>query len=416
MIVERRLNLDAISQKGSLLPPELETKPMDKRFEPWEKKLLAEQLYVLRSIYQECRLGTNQPFELQENYSAFIQYADYEFTQLIQETEITRHLEETGSIHICGRAQTSDEILCICNYLHLLESRGRYAPATYVTSYFPLERGDRYQRQKLTSSHKQEVAYDQKEILNNDIEESYIEMVPFIELVSLLENRGVRRIVQIDSHSPAFSYFSLKEGVHAVDLSAIPLMFRKAIEIDLLDKNKEYITVAGDDGAREMSLLGKDLLERNGYKHSFTLQGSKIKTLTSKTIGFDQKLLEQARGKIAIIIEDIISTGGTMLKTYEALMAAGVEKVIILATHPIFTGDALVNLDKPDLQIITTDSRKPLKDISKSGNITQVELLKLLPLITKFDQRDGDYWGLTGTLFLKELGLCLAPWQTYCNQ
>jgi len=46
-------------------------------------------------------------------------------------------------------------------------------------------------------------------------------------------------------------------------------------------------------------------------------------------------------GKIAVVVDDMISTGGTLVKASEALIKRGATEVYCLATHGIFAGDAI---------------------------------------------------------------------------
>ncbi|OGK64457.1 hypothetical protein A2313_03160 [Candidatus Roizmanbacteria bacterium RIFOXYB2_FULL_41_10] len=417
MNVEKGLDFSSVTQPNSLLPPEIQNRPLDDRFSSWEKLVLSQRLCDLRDSFPECRLPYNQSFNLQKN-ATFVQYPDYEFTLMVRDKELCELFNGTGSIHIVGRAQTANEVLCVCNLLSLIRSHGRFPPVTYVTSYFPLQRGDRYQQQKLTVSNQQQVAFDkyiQDKDTANGSEVAFTEMMPLAELIARLGNLGTKRIIQIDSHSPVFSFLALKEGLHVVDLSAIPLMFRAGIEAGLFTHQEQYIPVVGDDGAREMGLLGKEILTDLGFDCTDLLQGEKVKTLTSKEVSFNEKELTAVKGRIAVIVEDIISTGGTMLETYVKLKAAGAKKVIILATYPIFAKEALNNLNLSDLFIITTDGRTPVKDISQASNIIQVPILKHLDTIAEFDQKNGNYWDPESQDYLRKLGFCLAPWQTHCD-
>lgn len=63
------------------------------------------------------------------------------------------------------------------------------------------------------------------------------------------------------------------------------------------------------------------------------------------------------RGKIAILVDDMITTGGTLLKATEALIARGATEVYCVATHGIFAGDAIELLDaSPIEKIVITDT------------------------------------------------------------
>jgi ribose-phosphate pyrophosphokinase len=64
------------------------------------------------------------------------------------------------------------------------------------------------------------------------------------------------------------------------------------------------------------------------------------------------------RGKACVIIDDMISTGGTIRNAIDALVQAGArEQFIVAATHPVFTPEARKNLNHTSIrQIIVTDS------------------------------------------------------------
>jgi ribose-phosphate pyrophosphokinase len=52
----------------------------------------------------------------------------------------------------------------------------------------------------------------------------------------------------------------------------------------------------------------------------------------------------EVKGKDAIIFDDEISTGGTIIASAETLEKAGVRKIYVGATHPVLSGRAVKNL------------------------------------------------------------------------
>ncbi len=63
------------------------------------------------------------------------------------------------------------------------------------------------------------------------------------------------------------------------------------------------------------------------------------------------------KGRDCVVVEDIITTGGTVAKLALALRAQGANKVLIAATHPVLTGDAIDRLRKADVEeVIVTDT------------------------------------------------------------
>jgi ribose-phosphate pyrophosphokinase len=62
-------------------------------------------------------------------------------------------------------------------------------------------------------------------------------------------------------------------------------------------------------------------------------------------------------GRDCVVVEDIITTGGTISKLAQALRIQGAKRVLIAATHPVLTGDAVERLKKALVEeVIVTDS------------------------------------------------------------
>lgn len=69
------------------------------------------------------------------------------------------------------------------------------------------------------------------------------------------------------------------------------------------------------------------------------------------------EMVGEVEGKTAIIVDDMISTGGTLVEAAQALIERGATKVYACATHGIFAGDALEHIARSDLvETIVTDT------------------------------------------------------------
>ena len=63
------------------------------------------------------------------------------------------------------------------------------------------------------------------------------------------------------------------------------------------------------------------------------------------------------KGRDCVVVEDIITTGGTISKLAQSLHNQGARRVLIAATHPVLTGDAVDRLKKAQIdEVIVTDS------------------------------------------------------------
>lgn len=69
------------------------------------------------------------------------------------------------------------------------------------------------------------------------------------------------------------------------------------------------------------------------------------------------QIIGDVKGRTAIINDDMISTGGTIIHSAQALRAAGATSVIVCASHAVLSGDAKNNLEKAAIDhLILTDT------------------------------------------------------------
>jgi len=91
-----------------------------------------------------------------------------------------------------------------------------------------------------------------------------------------------------------------------------------------------------------------------------------------------QNIIGDVAGKVAIMVDDIIDTAGTLVAAAQALIEAGAVKVYAAATHAVFSGPAIERLnDSVICEIVVTDTIQ-LPDDKKSPKITQLSIGPLL--------------------------------------
>ena len=90
------------------------------------------------------------------------------------------------------------------------------------------------------------------------------------------------------------------------------------------------------------------------------------------------------RGKTAIIIDDMISTGGTLVKAAEALLERGAVSVVTCATHGIFAGDAAKKfIDSPIAEVIVTNTIPVPNEIRGE----KIKVLSVAPMLAETIKR-----------------------------
>ena len=90
-------------------------------------------------------------------------------------------------------------------------------------------------------------------------------------------------------------------------------------------------------------------------------------------------IIGDVRGRSALIIDDIIDTGGTLVKTAEALLGVGATQVYAACTHAVLSGPAVERIAASRIkQVVATDSVPLSEAARKMGKITVLSVADLL--------------------------------------
>ena len=89
-------------------------------------------------------------------------------------------------------------------------------------------------------------------------------------------------------------------------------------------------------------------------------------------------VIGEVKGRQAILIDDIISTGGTTVGAAESILDCGATEVYAAATHPVFAGPAYERLEEsPIKEVIVTDTLPLKKDKPRD----KIRVLTIAPLL-----------------------------------
>jgi ribose-phosphate pyrophosphokinase len=158
----------------------------------------------------------------------------------------------------------------------------------------------------------------------------------------ILENLGVSRLVTLDIHSKeienSFNHMRL-ENLHG----SYQILKVLATVADL--KDEDLVIVSPDVGAVERnkfyaSILGRPLAmlykERD---YSRVAQSAERGNIT------DMRLLGLVAGKTVLMCDDMLGTGGTLIKAMRILKDLGASRIIAAASLPLFTARAVESFD-----------------------------------------------------------------------
>lgn len=95
-------------------------------------------------------------------------------------------------------------------------------------------------------------------------------------------------------------------------------------------------------------------------------------------------IIGEVKGKTAVIMDDLIDTGGTVSKLADILKEKGAKEVFICSTHAVLSGNASEKLENcAASKILVTDTI----EIPKEKKITKLQVLSLAPLLAKVIKR-----------------------------
>ncbi|MHB1699481.1 MAG: ribose-phosphate diphosphokinase [Acidobacteriaceae bacterium] len=84
-------------------------------------------------------------------------------------------------------------------------------------------------------------------------------------------------------------------------------------------------------------------------------------------------------GRTCLILDDIIDTAGTLVKTVDALLAAGAEKVYACATHPVLSGPAIERIANSRLEQLVVTNTIPLRE--EAQRVAKIKVLSIAGLL-----------------------------------
>lgn len=96
-------------------------------------------------------------------------------------------------------------------------------------------------------------------------------------------------------------------------------------------------------------------------------------------------IIGDVKDRDCILVDDMIDTGGTLVKAAEALKERGARRVFAYATHAVFSGTAAKNLANPALDEVVVTDTIPLPDEIKALN--KVRVLTLSSMLAEAIRR-----------------------------
>jgi len=164
-------------------------------------------------------------------------------------------------------------------------------------------------------------------------------------IADLLTTAGAHRALVVDLHAPQIQGFF---NIPVDHLFASPVLVDHFRKMEL----PNLTVVSPDAGGVERARFFAKKIE--------AALAIVDKRRTDLNVAEVMHVIGDVKGRTCLIIDDIIDTAGTLVKTAEALVNAGAAKVYACASHPVLSGDAIERISKSRLEEVIVTNTIPL--------------------------------------------------------
>ncbi|MBT2759364.1 ribose-phosphate diphosphokinase [Mesobacillus foraminis] len=183
-------------------------------------------------------------------------------------------------------------------------------------------------------------------------------------VANLLETAGATRVITLDLHAPQIQGFF---DIPTDQLLGVPILAQYY-------KNKNYdgdiVVVSPDHGGVTRA---RKLAER--LKAPIAIID---KRRPRPNVAEIMNIVGNIEGKVAILIDDIIDTAGTITLAANALVENGALEVLACCTHPVLSGPAIERIDNSKIKELVVTNTIALPEEKRIGKITELSVAPLL--------------------------------------
>jgi len=92
-------------------------------------------------------------------------------------------------------------------------------------------------------------------------------------------------------------------------------------------------------------------------------------------------VIGDVNGRTCLLIDDLIDTAGTLVKTARALKENGASRIFACASHPVLSGPAVENLAESDIEQVIVTNTIPLSEAARRE--PKIKVLSIAGLIAR---------------------------------
>jgi ribose-phosphate pyrophosphokinase len=187
-------------------------------------------------------------------------------------------------------------------------------------------------------------------------------------VVDLFKAAGANRVMSVDLHSPQIQGFFDGPVDH---LWALPML---ADHVKDKWGHEELTVVSPDSGRVRVADIWADRL---GAPLAIIHKRRDPNVPNKVSV---HELVGEVEGRTCLLVDDMIDTGGTIVAAAKALKDNGAKRVIVAATHAVFSHPAVERLSDDSIDAVVVTNTLPITPDKEFANLT---VLSIAPLIAK---------------------------------
>ncbi|MBA2505760.1 MAG: ribose-phosphate diphosphokinase [Thermoleophilaceae bacterium] len=169
-------------------------------------------------------------------------------------------------------------------------------------------------------------------------------------VAKLMETAGIDRVLTMDLHAGQAQGFFQKPVDH---MTAMPILTQYVK--DHLGDPSDLVIISPDAGRVKLT---RRFAEKVGVPYALLEKQRPAQSVAEIGYVIGEDLIQ---GKKAVIVDDIIDTGGTLAVGAQTVIDAGAAEVYAVATHGLFSGNAFATLSNSPLSGILVTDTVPLR-------------------------------------------------------
>lgn len=188
-------------------------------------------------------------------------------------------------------------------------------------------------------------------------------------VADLFKTAGANRIMSVDLHASQIQGFFDGPVDHLFAMPVLMEYFRKK-----LGNHPNLTIVSPDMGRVRVADRWSDEL---GAPLAIIHKRRDPKVANEVTV---HDIVGNVEGRTCLMVDDLIDTGGTILKAAQALRDHGASKVVVAATHAVFSGPAIERLSNECIDEVVVTDTLPITAEKQFDSLT---VLPIAPLIAR---------------------------------